>query len=77
MKDKILAAIWKMKSDKSTGPDSILVELLEALKAYGINKVPILLNKLYDAGQIPLDISKYILHCQKTKGNRLCLFLQS
>ena len=37
-----------MKLGKVTGPDSITVELLEALEDYGIDKIATLLNKIYD-----------------------------
>ena len=47
MKDEIWAAIRKMKLGKATGPDSISVELLEALEDYGINKITTLLNEIY------------------------------
>ena len=37
-KGEIQAAIRKMKSGKAKGPDSIFVELFEALQDYGIDK---------------------------------------
>ena len=37
MKDEIWAAKKKMTSNKATGPDRILLELLEALEDYGID----------------------------------------
>ena len=60
MKDEIGAAIRKMKLGKATGPDSISVKLLKGLSNYGIDKITTLLNEIYDTGQIPPDISKYI-----------------
>ena len=50
MKDEIGAGMRKMKSGKATGLDSISVELLEALKAFGIDKIPTLFNEIYEAG---------------------------
>ena len=58
MKDKIEAAVRKMKLVKATDPDSVTVKLL---KADGIDKIAILVNKIYATNQIPQDISKYIL----------------
>ena len=52
MIDKIRAAIRKMKLSKAIGLDGISMELLEALEDYGIDKI-ILLNEIYDTGQIP------------------------
>ena len=50
----------RMKSAKETRLDSISVEVLEALEGYGIDEITILLNEIYDTGQIPPDISKSI-----------------
>ena len=60
MKDEIRAAIRKMKLGKATGPDTVSVELLEALEDYGIDQIKTLINKIYDKGQIPPEISKSI-----------------
>ena len=49
-----------MKLGKATGPDRMSVELLEALKDDGINKIATLLNEIYNRVQIPPDISTYI-----------------
>ena len=39
MKDKIWAAIRKIKSEKGTGQDNVSVELLEACDAYAVDKI--------------------------------------
>ena len=44
----------KMKLTKATGPDSISVENLEALKIYGIYKMAF--NEIYNTGNIPPGI---------------------
>ena len=67
MKNEIVAAMRKMKSGKATGPDSISVELLEALEDYGIDKITTLLNQIYDSGHIPPDISKSIFRALPKK----------
>ena len=67
MKNEIVAAMRKMKSSKATGPDSISVELLEALEDYGIDKITTLLNQIYDSGHIPPDISKSIFRALPKK----------
>ena len=43
-KDEIREAIRKMTPGLATGPDSMSVELLEALEDYGINKITTSLN---------------------------------
>ncbi|GFO24710.1 transposon tx1 uncharacterized 149 kda protein [Plakobranchus ocellatus] len=60
MKEEVKAAIKKMKHGKATGPDNILIELIEALEDFGIGKVTRLPNEIYDTGQIPIDLSKSI-----------------
>ena len=60
MKDEIRAAIRKTKLKKARNTDSMLVELLETLEDYEIDKTTTLLKEIYDTGQIPRDISKSI-----------------
>ncbi|GFO33982.1 retrovirus-related pol polyprotein line-1 [Plakobranchus ocellatus] len=60
MKEEVETAIKKMKHGKATGPDNISVELIEALEDFGIGKVTLLLNEIYDTGQTPTDLSKSI-----------------
>ena len=60
MKDEVREAIRKMKTGKATGPDGLSIELIEALEEYAIEKVTTLLNKIYDTGQIPVDMSRSI-----------------
>ncbi|GFO30487.1 endonuclease-reverse transcriptase [Plakobranchus ocellatus] len=60
MKEEVETAIKKMKHGKTTGPDNISTELIEALEDFGIGKVTHLLNEIYDTGQIPTDLSKSI-----------------
>ena len=60
MKDEVREAMRKMKMGKATGPDGLSIELIEALEEFGIEKVTTLLNKIYDTGQIPVDMSRSI-----------------
>ena len=48
----------KMKSGKTTGSDSIALEIFEALRYYGIDNIATLRNEIYVTGQIPPTISK-------------------
>ncbi|GFR87016.1 endonuclease-reverse transcriptase [Elysia marginata] len=61
MKDKVRAAIRKMKAGKATGPDGVAVEMIEALEEYGVEKLTSLLNEIYDTGEISTDISRSVL----------------
>ena len=49
-------AIREMKKGKAVGPDLIPVEAYEALDEWGIKKLTILLNNIYDTGNIPADM---------------------
>ena len=67
MKDEIQAAIRKMKLVKATRPDSISVELIEAIEDYGIDKITTLLDEIFDPGQFPPDIFKSIFFAPPKK----------
>ena len=74
MKDEIRAAITKMKLGKAKGPDSELVEFLQALEDYGIDKI-----KKCDTGHIPPGVSKSIFIAQpkKPKATKCELYRKS
>ena len=59
--NEIRAAIRKMKLGKATGPGSIIVELLEALEVYGIDKITTLLNKLNDTRHLKIHINFFFI----------------
>ena len=65
MKDEIRAARRKMKPGKATGPDTISVEILDALEHYLIDKITTFLNEVYDTGQISPDMPKSIALTKK------------
>ena len=74
MKDEIRAAMRKMKLRKATGPDNIYLQILEILGDYGVDKITTLVNKIYDTGQIPPDISESIPFystAKETRGSRV------
>ena len=60
LKDEI-ESFLRMQYGKPTGPDSIPVEMLEALECIGINKMESMLNKMHDKGTIPKSLSRSIL----------------
>jgi len=49
-----------MKRNKAAGPDEIVTEMLTSLEDFGMEKLTELINKLYNSGEIPNDLSKSI-----------------
>ena len=49
-----------MKGNKARGPDGIVIEMIKALDDFGIEKLTIMANEIYDTGKIPQDLSKSI-----------------
>ena len=62
MKDEVRAAIQNMKGGKATGPDNIAIEQIEALEEFGISKITILFNEIYDTGNITKRYATFCLH---------------
>ena len=60
LKDEVHAALLAMKNGKAPGLDGITVEHIETLEEFGIEKLTLLLNEVYDTGLIPSDMSKSI-----------------
>ena len=50
-----------MKGNKARGLDGIVIEMIKALDDFGIDKLTIMANEIYDTGKIPQDLSKSIL----------------
>ena len=60
LKDEIECALKSMKNGKATGPDDISVEMIESLEDTGINKLESIMNKMYNTGTIPNNLSRSI-----------------
>ena len=60
LQSEIRAAVSRMKGNKARGPDGIVIEIIEALDDFGIEKLTIMANEIYDTGKIPQDLSKSI-----------------
>ena len=60
LKYEMIAATKKIKNGKTTGPDSMSVELIEALGDFGLAEVTELLTDIYDTGHIPSDMLKSV-----------------
>lgn len=60
LKEEVEHAMKKMRKGKSSGPDNIPVELYEALEDFGVEKLTILLNRIYNSGKVPEDLLKTV-----------------
>ena len=50
-----------MKGNKAAGPDGIFVEMIQSLDELCVDAITNLVNKIYDTGEIPEDLTKSIL----------------
>ncbi|XP_063611050.1 uncharacterized protein LOC134784809 [Penaeus indicus] len=50
----------RMKRNKAAGPDGIVMEMIELLGDYGVEKLTEVVNKIYDDGVFPDELSKSI-----------------
>jgi len=60
MKDEVRQAIKLITINKATGPDGISVEMIQCLEELGVDVMTKLINKIYDTGEIPDDLTKSI-----------------
>ena len=60
MKDEVRQAIKSMKGSEATGPDGIFVEMIQSLDELSVDAITNLVNKIYDTGEIPEDLTKSI-----------------
>ncbi|CAF5174075.1 unnamed protein product, partial [Rotaria magnacalcarata] len=60
MKDEVRQAIKSMKTNKATGPDGISTEMIQCLVELGVDIMTKLINKIYDTGELPEDLTKSI-----------------
>ncbi|XP_063588636.1 uncharacterized protein LOC134765778 [Penaeus indicus] len=57
---EIMEALRRVKINKAAGPDGIVMEMIEALGDYGIEKLTEVVNKIYDDGVFSDELSKSI-----------------
>ena len=69
-KDMVRKEILKLNINKSCGPDEIHARLLIALVDYISEPIALLLNKTFEAGEIPLDWKKARVSPIFKKGSR-------
>ena len=58
-----------MRKNKAAGPDGVVIEIIEALEEYGVEKLTEVINKIYDDGKFPEDLSKSIFITLPKKPN--------
>ena len=59
LKSEVRTAIKMMRKNKAAGLDGVVIEMIEALEEYGVEKLTEIINKIYD-GKFPEDLSKSI-----------------
>ena len=73
MKDEVRQAIKSMKGNKATGPVGIFVAMILSLDELGVDAITNLVNKIYDTGEIPEDLTKSIfIAIPKKSGTTEC-----
>ena len=60
LKSEVQTAINMMRRNRAAGPDGIVVEMLEALEEYGVEKLTDIINRIYHGGDFPEDLHKSI-----------------
>ena len=60
LEQEVIKALKHMKAGKAPGADGVTTEMFEALGSFGTLRLTNLLNKIYDTGNIPEDMSKSI-----------------
>ena len=60
LQSEVRTAIKMMRNYKAAGPDGIVIEMIEALEEYGVEKLTEIINKIYDDGKFPEVLSKSI-----------------
>ena len=60
LKSEVRTAIKIMRKNKAAGLDGMVIEMIEALEEYGVEKPTEIINKIYDDGKFPEDLSKSI-----------------
>ena len=60
LRSEVRTVIKMMRKNKAAGPDGVVIEMIEALEEYGVEKLTEIINKIYDDGKFPEDLSKSI-----------------
>ena len=60
LKSEVRTAIKMMRKNKAAGLDGVVIEMIKALEEYGVEKLTEIINKTYNDGKFPEDLSKSI-----------------
>ena len=60
LKSEVRTAIKMMRKNKTAGLDGVVIEMIEVLEEYGVEKLIEIINKIYDNGKFQEDLSKAI-----------------
>jgi len=60
LRSEVRTAIRMMKKNKAAGPDGVVTEMIHALEDYGVDKLTEVINKIYEDGKFPEDLSRSI-----------------
>ena len=50
LKSEVRTVIRIMRKNKASGPGGVVIEMIEALEEYGVEKLTEIINKIYDDG---------------------------
>ena len=60
LKSEVRTAIKMIRKNKAAGPEGVVIEMIEALEEYSVEKLTEIINKIYDDGKFPEDLIKSI-----------------
>ena len=60
LKSEVRTAIKMMKRNKAAGPDGVVIEMIDALEEFGVEKLTDVINKIYEDGKFPEDLAQSI-----------------
>ena len=72
LEDEVVCGLKGMAKGKAAGPDGLTVEMLDALREFGINTITRLANKIYNEGKFPAEmISVFITMPKKSRCHQM------
>ena len=60
LKSDVRTVIKVMRKNKAAGLDGVVIEMIDALEEYGVEKLTEIINKIYNDRKFPEDLSKSI-----------------
>ena len=73
LKAEIVKAMKSMRKGKAAGPDEVYIELIQALDDLGAEWMTKIVNKIYEEGHFPTDMSRsVVITLPKKAGTTKC-----